>query len=797
MVGALLAMKHPSLDPADDLRRLFPGEEEMARLCRAHDWGRTPLGPTVNWSAQLRTTVTTLLGVRFPMLVVWGPEYVMLYNDAYRVLMGPRHPGGLGQRNADCWPEFWDINEPIFGRALAGETVTLEDACYPIDRDGSGVLRDSYFSLSWSPVPGADGLPGGVCIVALETTDQLLGRTLQAERERVLAAERAARQRIERLQAFTAALSAAVSEMDVARAVLREGIPAVGAAAGAVLRFAPDDPGALEIVWSEGFDVPELAPWQRFPLTRPSPITDAVRDGEPVWIDGPSGMGARYPDLVALADATGFGGWIAVPFMVRDENAPQRVRTLGGFGVAFRGTHETDTDERALLLALARQSAQALARARAYEEATATRKAAEAARRRSDRLRDVMSALSGATDALAVFDVLVTEARLSIGAHACAVALLDAEETELRFVRWFGYPDDVMGEWLRVPLEAPLPLTDAVRSQAPLWVPTREAMAEGWPHFVEAAQAAPSESWAVLPLVASTKQAVGALALSFPEPLAADPELLAFAEALVGHCAQALERARLYDAEHTARAEAELANRAKSQFLSVLSHELRTPLNAIAGYAELLSLGIRGPVTEGQQKDLLRLRRANDHMIGLVNTILEFAQMEAGHISLNMDDVALRPLLADVHAIVAPQAGGKGVQLEIDGWGASVESAETIVRADAEKLRQILVNLLGNALKFTEPQGQVRVSVEVDASPTHVCVLVRDTGRGIAPEELERIFDPFVQLDRHRTPDSQQGVGLGLTISRDLARDMDGALTVESMVGHGSTFRLRLARAGV
>jgi len=790
--------------PVCELSKLISGSDEMSRRCRSHDWGATALGPPAEWSPQLRTSVSLLLTVRVPMLLLWGPEHVQVYNDGYRLLMGARHPAALGQRNADCWPEFWAINKPLFDRVLGGESVLLEDARYPLDRDGSGVLRDAYFTLSWSPVPDADGSPAGVCVVALETTDQVLRRALEAERERVLEAERharfradRARERTERLLAFTESLSAAVSELDVAQAVLREGIPAVGAAAGAVLRWASDDPSALEIVWSEGFHVPELARWQRFPLSLRAPITDAIREREPVWVGSIDAVRERYPGLVPLAEATGFGGWLAVPFIVSDESSAGRRRVLGGFGVAFPGERPTNHDEREFLLALARQSAQALARASAYETATAARAAAEGARVRAERLRDVVVALSGAPDARAVYDVLIDEAREVLGAHAGAVAALDADHDELVFMGWFGYPDSVMGDWLRVPLAAALPLTDAVRSQAPLWVPSRAAMSTRWPHFVDAAQSVPSEAWAVLPLVLDGRT-LGALALSFPVPRPHDPEVLAFAQALIGHCAQALERARLYDAERAARAEAEVANRAKSEFLSVLSHELRTPLNAIGGYADLLTEGVRGPITLAQRQDLERLRRANDHMIGLVSTILDFARIDAQQVTFEVRAVPIAPMLADVHSLMATQFDAKGVSCTL-GPGCAEGFAEAkgalAVTADPDKLRQILLNLLVNALKFTPPAGQVSISVEGDVPGAMVLLAVRDTGRGIAPDQLERIFDPFVQVERHSTHSSQQGVGLGLAISRELARGMGGDLNAESPDGGGSVFSLTLPRA--
>ena len=145
-----------------------PGGGEMGGLVRAHDWSATPLGPIEGWSPGLRTTVEIVLACGFPMVALWGPELIQVYNDGYRALMGDKHPAGLGQATRACWPEVWHINEPIYRRVLAGETVTFEDALYPIARHGA--LEDAWFTLSYSPVRGSDGDVGGVLVTVLETT---------------------------------------------------------------------------------------------------------------------------------------------------------------------------------------------------------------------------------------------------------------------------------------------------------------------------------------------------------------------------------------------------------------------------------------------------------------------------------------------------------------------------------------------------------------------------------------------------------------------------------------------------
>jgi PAS domain S-box-containing protein len=249
------------------------------------------------------------------------------------------------------------------------------------------------------------------------------------------------------------------------------------------------------------------------------------------------------------------------------------------------------------------------------------------------------------------------------------------------------------------------------------------------------------------------------------------------------------ERARA-DAE-TARAEAEAANRGKSEFLAVMSHELRTPLNAIGGYAELMQMGIRGPLTAQQREDLRRVQTSQRHLLGLINEVLNYAKLETGMVRYDIVDVPLRDALAAAEALVAPQARTKALTLAVvDG------PCDLAARADAEKLRQILVNLLSNAVKFTDARAgrPGRIELSCESQGAAVVVSVRDTGIGIPADKLESIFDPFVQVRADLTR-TAEGTGLGLAISRDLARGMGGDLAVESEVGVGSTFRLTLPRA--
>lgn len=233
-----------------------------------------------------------------------------------------------------------------------------------------------------------------------------------------------------------------------------------------------------------------------------------------------------------------------------------------------------------------------------------------------------------------------------------------------------------------------------------------------------------------------------------------------------------------------ARAQAEAANRAKSDFLAKMSHELRTPLNAISGYTELLEFEISGPLTPGQREYLKRIRQSQAHLLTLIDDVINFARLEAGTLTLHVDAVSIGEILSTCETLTAPQAEQRGVKLRfepmLDGQ---------VVWADGDKIQQILANLVTNAIKFTDPGG--RICVRAARSDGHLAIEVNDTGRGIPAEKLEAIFQPFVQVESGLTR-TRDGVGLGLAISRDLARAMGGDLLVESEVAKGSTFKLIL-----
>ena len=231
-------------------------------------------------------------------------------------------------------------------------------------------------------------------------------------------------------------------------------------------------------------------------------------------------------------------------------------------------------------------------------------------------------------------------------------------------------------------------------------------------------------------------------------------------------------------------AEVEAANRAKAEFLAAMSHELRTPLNAIAGYVELLESGLRGPINETQAEDLRRIKRSGQHLLSIINDLLNFSRIEAGTVNYDIMTFPVMQAVDAVRLMTEPLANAKDIAFV---WPEDADGL--VIEADIAKVEQVLVNLVGNAVKFTPNGGRVAVSAEaVDGA---VSITVRDNGIGIPAHQLDRIFEPFVQVGRTLTS-THEGAGLGLAISRDLARAMRGDLVAESEEGKGATFRLRL-----
>jgi signal transduction histidine kinase len=634
---------------------------------------------------------------------------------------------------------------------------------------------------------------------------QALAEELELTNEQL----QAAAGRAERLLAVAAGLSGATTREQVADVIFREGLVALGADAGSLALVVPagsTTPGSgveLEILRSIGYPEAVQSRYRRFPLTPGRPLSDAVLARTPRLLGSWDEWLRAYPDTEADLGAMGYEAFAAIPVLGDG-------RVLAALSASFRQPVSFDDATRTFLATLGEQCGLALARAGAYE---AERRAREASAFLAEASQLLAASLDYETTLRAVAAAVVP--RLG---DWCAVDIVlepttptwppvlerlamvhqEPEKLSIAATLTARYPTD----W-----SAESGMAAVVRDGTPLFLPVIEdALIEAGARDAEhlaLLRALALSSIIVVPLIARG-HTLGALTICHTESgRHYDAADLALAVNLAQRAALAVDSARLYRDAELARASAEEANRGKSQFLATMSHELRTPLNAIAGHVQLLELGIHGPVTEAQQAALTRVDRAQHHLLGLINDVLNYARIESARVEYDVQPVRVDDVVRDVWPMVEPQLSAKGLTFHVRLSDHSGGPALT-VWADREKLAQILLNLLSNAVKFTSPTRDGlpgRVTVELPghdggdgaAPPDQVFLRVTDSGVGIPAAKLDAVFEPFVQVQSELTR-AVGGTGLGLTISRDLARGMGGDLRVESTEGVGSTFTLVLRR---
>ena len=421
---------------------------------------------------------------------------------------------------------------------------------------------------------------------------------------------------------------------------------------------------------------------------------------------------------------------------------------------------------------------------------------AEAARRRAAFLAEAGRLLAESVDQSSTLVALTKLALPTLGAW-CIVDILeeagainrlgiyhpDPEKQELAHdlqATWAPEPDDPFGAPAMLRDARTLAITDNIEG-------TLAATAHS-PANLHILRQLGIGSLLTVPLVARNRLLGAITFISAQRSLSYSHEDVQLAEDVANRGALALDNAQVYDLAQVLQRSAEIANRAKTAFLGAMSHELRTPLNAIGGYIDLLDMGLRGPVTANQHADFARVKTNQQHLALLITEILNFVRVGSGHGSYAISDFKACESIQHSIDLIEPLFGQKGLVFEGITGDTSI-----VVRADPERVAQILINLFSNAIKFTPPGG--RVGANCAAADDTVTIRVSDTGIGIAPEKHESIFEPFIQL-KESLADRESGVGLGLAISRDLARAMNGDLTVESAEGKGAHFTLSLPRAG-
>jgi PAS domain S-box-containing protein len=685
-------MPSPATEPSS--LSPFPGESEMANRCRAVDWSRTSLGPVEDWPRALSTAVQMALESPFPINLWCGPDLLLIYNDAYRGVLGAKHPEALGQPGRDVWREIWPEIAPMFDRIRAGgPPVYAEDAQFSMDRAGSAT--DAWFTFSLSPIRDDSGDVVAFLNIASETTERIVAeRNLEQARSAAELAENRLREVFAQAPAFLAVLHGEDHVFEFVNDAYLNVVGHRDIVGKPVLEALPEvrDQGFVEI------------------------LDRVLHTGEPF-------IGREIPVILQRTQGRP-PEHVYVDFVYQPLTDPNGNR----IGVVAHGSDVT----RGVM-----------------------------ARREMARLLEESEKARG--------EVQQSAARYRFLANAIPVQVWTATPTGAldyvsdRTAEYFGKTvAEVIGEqWLSV-----LHPDDVERTLS-RW---RQSLDTGQDYEVEFrlwSAAHKSYRWHLGRATAQRDD---------------DGNIIAW----FGTNTEIEDRKQVEADLKRLTTEATEANQAKSAFLAAMSHELRTPLNAIGGYAQLIEMGVRGPITEEQRIDLLKIQRSKNHLDSLVSDVLNFAKLGSGKIEYRVKDVDIDKMFQSVIEMVTPQAREKDLRLVPPG-----APCHMCVSADEDRMRQILLNLIANALKFTPAGGTI--ALRANGSQNEVAIEVSDTGIGIPADKIENIFEPFVQA-KGAIKSTDQGVGLGLAISRQLARAMGGDVVVASRVGEGSTFTLTLPR---
>jgi signal transduction histidine kinase len=683
-----------------------------------------------------------------------------------------------------------------FGPGFAAAILSLAAIdLFVIDPGSLFTLQSPTLALAW----GAHGCAWlGFCVLAGR-----IHRSAEHAKARGLDAERSATQ-ADRLAQLTAAFAQARTSAGAIDAAVQEPLHAFKGDAGLLLLVSSEG-GPLEIARAVGYQDEQREARVASCASAKSPASDAIACGAPIILASPEAYAREYPAEARAGAPASVASVAAVPIILGS-------RVLAVVQLEFRQPRVWSAEDREYLLALSARAAQALDRTFQLESALRARVEADALRERADqelaerqkveqalrasetrlrtlaartgRLHELASALSGAATLDAVARAVVHHGRNVLGATNGEVwRLLDGGS---QFETLFSdLPQQDPRHLPRlVDADPGLCATHAVRTRQPVFVASFEEWQERYSTSAALAADGGYVSSATLPIIVDGSP-TGVLGFHFTAPVNFDEEYQALLVSVAQHCAQALERARQYEAAQKARAEAETANRLKDEFVSIVSHELRTPLSAMLGWASMLEKGSLDAATA--ERAVRSIHDNATRQVRLVDELLDLSRLTSGRLTLVIEDVDLRSLLHGVVDSIIPSATAAGLELDVEAI------PPVMLRGDARRLEQVFFNLLGNALKFTSRGGRVGLNVTVE--PAEVQVRVCDTGAGIDPAFLPHMFDRFSQGDV--TGERRYGgVGLGLAIAKELVEAHKGRIGAESPgAGRGSTFVVTLPLA--
>jgi PAS domain S-box-containing protein len=827
---------------------VLSGGDEMGRLVRSLDWAATPIGPVEGWPQSLRTAVRICLSSRVPMLLWWGPELVMLYNDACRPILGvTRHPGALGQRGRELWPELWEAIGPMLDGVLASGTAAWSDD-QQLLLDRNGYPEECYFSFSYSPIEDEAGGVGGVFCTITETTHRVVGeRRLRALRELARHAP-AVQSTAGACQLALAALACASADIPFAALYLTERDGRSARLAGAT-GHAPALPSdvALDAVGT-GASLDWL-------------LAEALQQGRPVLIDD---LLSRWPQLAEAPWPAPPRTGLVLPVAVSEHEAPAALL------VTISPRRTLDEEYRGFLELVAAQIASGLAAARMVE---AERQRAEAHTVR-EQLEQI---LEGIKDDFVMYD---DEWRYVYVNEQAARSLGYPKEQLIGQRIWDLFPQAVGNPFYQEMLGAKAAGREVVFEHyyAPWgkWIENRgyptpggmllfaaditerkqieAALRESEARFRHMADHAPVMVWVTAPdgtciyLSKSWYAFTGQTpeqGLGFGWALAVHPDDRAAAEqtfaqanerraafeleyqlrrsdglyrwmidsavprfgddgTFLGYIGSViditerkqaeLERLKFYEAERAARAAAERAARERDELLAYIAHDLKNPLTALLGATQLLQRRLRTPAAldvERLQRGLGTIEQTAARLAAQLNELQDVASLQAGQpLELQWHSIDLVALVERVVSIRQAATEQHKIRLE-------TSLTELPCICDPFRIERVVSNLLGNAVKYS-PQGgeiSVRITREMDDAGEGVIIGVDDQGMGVPASDLPHIFERFY---RGQNVDGQSGTGLGLASAQAIIQQHGGEVSIASELGVGTvvTVRLPLRPAG-
>jgi PAS domain S-box-containing protein len=705
-----------------------------------------------------------------------------VWNPAMERISGMSKASVLGKCAFEVFPFLKEIGEDkYFQEVLQGKHALSSDRPYNIPETG----RQGFFEAYYSPLYSDSGeIVGGLGMIR-EISQRKKAEEESAQLIRELAI-RAAAEKSERRRAFIAqasrVLAASLEYETTLLSLAQLGVPEI---ADWCAVYMVENSGGLCQVAVAGTGTAlgyELSSGARRYLagTAESGAAQVVSTGTsqlhssiPDWLLLEVARDAEHLRLLREVELKSA---MVVPVAARGE-------TLGAIAfVAAQSGRQYGQADLVLAEELASCAGLAIDSARAHREAQEARQLAERAAHRVARLQAITSALSEALTLSQVAEVAVSQGIAGLGACAGSMALLAEGDSVLEVVRALGYPQEILETWRSLPVSLPVPLAEAVRTGEPVFLESLEALSARYPHHALIPSITGSRAFVCVPLLVEGRP-VGAIGLSFSDSREFSEEERALALALGQQCAGAIVRARLYEAERAARAEAEAANRMKDEFLAVLSHELRSPLNPMLGWVQML---LSRKLSEEKTRTALQTIERNVRLqTQLIDDLLDVSRIIRGKLKLNPRFVELAGAIEAALNIVRPAAEAKGIHIETE-----LDRHAGVVLADTDRLQQVVWNLLSNAIKFTPSGG--RVTVRLERAGDCVQLRVSDTGMGISPDFLPFVFDRFRQADSSTTR-SYGGLGLGLAIVRHLVELHGGTVSAASPgLGQGATFAVKL-----